>query len=577
MRIYLFYDSIITLKRGKNMESKNRKFKLYKKFIAITLATSTILGGAYLYNVRKNNKRINSMEDYKIGYEDIGLLSNKITNKVTRNNFLLLDIGDHNNDGIYFLKQKLQYCQKNGVDVGLIISSNSKELADIYLDLEFVKKILTEYNINYPIYLNLDCILENEDLSLERATTLIDSFLQKASENHIYIGVLGKKENILAQYSTYTKIITDEPTDSDIVKNGNIYYASLNLKNTIITEKYQQSNCFTSDEYHVVEKNENLKDIARDYQLSVTDLKKYNHIDFLWDTPKEGDILTIPSLTYQENNHLNDTLLKFGIDVSRWQGQINWQEVDVDYAIIQIKDFINQENDPMFLTNIEGCIKNNIPMGFYAFSRATTIDELKIEANYIIKQIQNYPVEYPIYLDLETDFWHSINEEGRLIFGNYTGEETQNFVTKFIKTWEKIIEAAGYTPGIYCNQGLYDKLNLVTNNYIQKLSCWVAGGEIYDQEIIYESKDKLPKINETSNIAMKQISQKGKIIGIDEYVDINYCYLDYETLLPPQPQHSFYRLEHELEIGSKFIVASGILLFIHKRKHKKRNRRRDFS
>ena len=51
------------------------------------------------------------------------------------------------------------------------------------------------------------------------------------------------------------------------------------------------------------------------------------------------------------------------------------------------------------------CMKNNIPMGFYAFSRATTMDELRQEISYIKKKLVDIPVTYPVYLDLETDFW----------------------------------------------------------------------------------------------------------------------------------------------------------------------------
>ena len=102
-----------------------KKYRLLKnpKFVAISLAMVTTLSGAFVIRERKKNDDIHASKEYSIGYLDLNMMNNQLFKKIKKGNFILFDIGDHDTDGCYFLKQKLAYCQKNGIDVGLIISS----------------------------------------------------------------------------------------------------------------------------------------------------------------------------------------------------------------------------------------------------------------------------------------------------------------------------------------------------------------------------------------------------------------------------------------------------------------------
>ena len=134
-----------------------KKYRLcrYPRFIAAGLATVTIGSGVLIIRERKKNDQMNANFEYSVGYLDLYLFNNKLLKKVGKGNFVFLNIGDHDTDGCYFLKQKLNYCQKNGIDIGLILSTDSNTMGEAYLDASFVKKLVQEYSISYPVYLDM--------------------------------------------------------------------------------------------------------------------------------------------------------------------------------------------------------------------------------------------------------------------------------------------------------------------------------------------------------------------------------------------------------------------------------------
>lgn len=576
--------SIITPKEGLKMNERHyrrRKYKLYKgkRFIATITTIATLLGTGYVVHLRLQNKRINSNEEYVIGYKDIGI-ANSITNRVTENNFVLLDIGDHNSIGTFFQNAKLDYCVEKGIKIGLIVSSNSFTLSDIYLDLEYVMGIMEQYKISYPIYFCVDSIMNCERLSFDMAKNLVKSFLEKAEANHIYVGFCGSQENmnLLDDFSSYDRfVINGDVKIGSIYEREGIYYDGDFISSVIDECGYNDSSCFSGDEYYVLKEGDTLKKVASLYGISVSDLRKYQ--DGFFKKFEKGDVLRIPSLNHNYNHHLNANgeFAKVGIDVSLWQGDIRWQEVDVDYAIIQVRDFANIEKDPCFEENVWGCLENGIPMGFYAFSRAVTQEEVEKEAEYVVSQLQGIPVTYPVYLDLETDFWHSIDANGCLVFRNYNAEETKNFVLNFLQTWEREILKAGYVPGIYCNYALLERLNLVTDNYLENMQCWIAGGEYYDQVVSYGNNHEIPVIDleENEKIAMKQISGMGMVSGIDNYVDLNYCYTDYETNYQWE-RKKFSKWMFPTAYGVSVLTINGVALIFRKKKKKKRVKNRSY-
>lgn len=96
-----------------------------------------------------------------------------------------------------------------------------------------------------------------------------------------------------------------------------------------------------------------------------------------------------------------------GIDVSKWQGKIDWKKVEnsgVDFAIIRIG--YRAENGSIYKDecadyNIQQAVKNNILVGVYFFSSAVSVNEAKEEANWTAQAVKCYPISYPVVYDCE--------------------------------------------------------------------------------------------------------------------------------------------------------------------------------
>ena len=102
----------------------------------------------------------------------------------------------------------------------------------------------------------------------------------------------------------------------------------------------------------------------------------------------------------------NETSL--GIDVSTWQGKINWSKVKasgISFAMIRagfrgtVSGKITEDNQ--FENNIKGAIANNINVGVYFFSMAKDKEEALEEAKWLYEHIKDYDISYPVAIDIE--------------------------------------------------------------------------------------------------------------------------------------------------------------------------------
>ncbi len=560
----------------KKMEKQKKKHQLYcrKKWIAILTSVAMIGTATYILVKRQKYQRIRENADGIVGYTDFSLLTNFLMNKINQDNYVLLDIGDHKTDGVYFLKEKLDYCQKNQIAVGLILSSQAECYSDIYLDFLFVQKLVQNYSIDYPIYFNIDSILDNPKLSYQEANWYIDAFLEKGRENHLFLGIYGSSyhlglelSRIKSCYSSYPLFVWDDSWQGDIqvcdFSSDQSYLLLKDQNFKAVKQEWNYNDPLLFQPLELVSlEDKSLEEVALASGLSVNDLLTYNGVQRK--NIEDETFFEIPSQSFREKNHvLSKTGV--GVDVSLWQGEIDWSKVVVDYAIIQLRDFANDSLDPQFYRNVEGCLQNEIEMGFYVFSRATSIEALKEEIWCIQENLANLPVHYPVYLDLETEFWQNKTLD------EY--QEEKDFIFSFLLTYEKEMKKCGYIPGIYCNQDIYQKLKSTLDYGLDDFSIWLAGGEYYDQVLDFDS---LPEVSQEESVGMRQISSRGMVEGISCPVDLDYCYFDYSTWRMNLPiDREFRRWNHEIEWGSRGgILFSGFGIFLFgKRKIKKLKKR----
>lgn len=202
-------------------------------------------------------------------------------------------------------------------------------------------------------------------------------------------------------------------------------------------------------------------------------------------------------------NYVEDdgTMKRVGIDVSEHQGVINWETVsrEVDFAFVRLgyRGYANGNmvTDAYYSTNMQGAISNNVPVGVYFYSQATSYEEGVEEANYVLSQLGDYNLSYPIVLDREDP----MQEDART--NNMSVEQHTQAALGFLET----IEAAGRSTMIYTNQ-MYYALYLDLEQ-IYKYPVWFAQ---YANEPVWPYE-----------FSIWQYSESGEVPGIYGPVDMN--------------------------------------------------------
>jgi len=199
---------------------------------------------------------------------------------------------------------------------------------------------------------------------------------------------------------------------------------------------------------------------------------------------------------------------KMGIDVSRYNGVIDWEEVSkdtVDYAFIRvgIRGYGTGEivPDEQYINNIKGANRVGIPVGVYFFSQAINEEEAVEEADFVIENIKEHTVDFPVAIDVEA----LTNAEART--ANLSQEQRTDICIAFLEK----IKAAGYKPMIYGNIKSFFLLLDLTR--LEQYDKWYA---YYDNSIYYPY-----------DFSIWQYSAMGTVQGIDEPVDLNLLMGDF--------------------------------------------------
>ena len=196
-----------------------------------------------------------------------------------------------------------------------------------------------------------------------------------------------------------------------------------------------------------------------------------------------------------------------GIDVSRWNGKIDWKTVanyGMGFAILRITEKGNIV-DSTFESNYKDCIENKIPVGVYKYSYATTIAHIEDEANVVIKTLNKRKLDYPVFLDIEDKCQENLSD---------------SLMMKMIEAFRAIIIKAGYKFGIYCGYSWYQ---YQLPEGAKKYDCWVAR---YPNNDTGELQERL-RVPASSGVIGWQYSSKATIPGIPTKTDRSVFYKDY--------------------------------------------------
>lgn len=206
-----------------------------------------------------------------------------------------------------------------------------------------------------------------------------------------------------------------------------------------------------------------------------------------------------------ESSHelIEDALV--GIDVSYWQGDIDWDAVDdtgIDFAFIRVGHG-ERKLDKKFKEYIKAANKEKIPVGVYFYSTAQTVEDSILDAQFVIDSIEGYTISYPVVIDVE--------DKSQVDLGR---EE----ITDIVKAFCDEIEAAGYTPMVYCNENWYR--NYVDFEELDGVERWIARYAGAPSESIKRD--------------IWQAGSTTKLDGIAGNVDIDFGFTDYTDIVKPR-------------------------------------------
>lgn len=201
--------------------------------------------------------------------------------------------------------------------------------------------------------------------------------------------------------------------------------------------------------------------------------------------------------------------MRKGMDVSKWQGTIDWQKVKkagIEFAILRASygdgtsRFKNNGRDEQFERNYQEAKKVGIPVGAYHYCYARNIEEAKKEAEFFLSVIAGKQFEYPVILDLEDEKQQAIDKAT---------------LTDMAIAFLDILEQNGYYAMLYSNKHWLE--NRLEYTRLKRFDIWLAQ---WAKEPTWKG-----------NYGIWQYTSDGSVDGISGRVDMNISYKDYPTII----------------------------------------------
>lgn len=224
-----------------------------------------------------------------------------------------------------------------------------------------------------------------------------------------------------------------------------------------------------------------------------------------------------------------------GIDVSHYQGKIDWKKVaasGIKFAIMKCQyEAQSHRMDETFEYNYSEAGKVDIARGVYIYIAKVSIANPELDAQSLLKHLNGRKLEYGIWLDLEDK---SLEAMGKA----YIKDLAYKYADIFMK--------AGYYVGIYCNRDWY--IRLIHDDLKQSFDFWIARYPKNDRGIYNEHSALKPPTN--AAVAW-QYSSKGHVPGIIGNVDLDVDYDGIVNLVFDNVRNPYTLSLNELREGNK--------------------------
>lgn len=199
-----------------------------------------------------------------------------------------------------------------------------------------------------------------------------------------------------------------------------------------------------------------------------------------------------------------------GIDVSKWQGRINFGAVKAaGYKFVMLRLGYGadktEQDDELFVRNVKECEKHGLDWGAYLYSYALNTKDAESEADHAIRVLQDYKPTYPIAFDME-------DADG---YKKRKGMPSNETLVNICDTFLKKVEDEGYYVCLYASKSWLE--NQLLSQKLDRYDKWVAQ---WNKECTY-----------TKSYGIWQYTNREYIRGISGYVDANLSHKDYPEII----------------------------------------------
>lgn len=223
--------------------------------------------------------------------------------------------------------------------------------------------------------------------------------------------------------------------------------------------------------------------------------------------------------------------MRKGIDVSSYQGKIDWEKVKpyIDFAIIRCGygNNISSQDDVYYERNSKLCQELNIPYGVYLYSYATTLDDARSEVLHTLRLIKDKKLEYPVFLDVESKRQMALPKENLIEIVKYYCEE---------------MEKAGYYVGIYSSLDTF-KSNLDSSE-LNPFDKWVAE---WSDNFTYKGE-----------AGMWQNTAYEELAGINGRVDGDIAFYDYPKIIKENNLNHLGEIKYKYKVGDRIYISGEV-------------------
>ena len=378
-----------------------------------------------------------------------------------------------------WFKYNIEEAQKVGIEVGAYWYSYAWTADAAREEAESCYQIIKDYDFTYPIYFDIEED-RHKQLSDYEVSAIVDTFCSTIQSKGYRAGV----------YS-FASLLTSK-IYQQVLDKYDIWVAHWNVNTPAYNKDYGMWQY--TDRGSVSGIN---GAVDRDHCYI-----NYPYLISPATYSPDGTERSATSPLYPANVNKG---LAGGIDVSVWQGKIDWSKVKSSgksYALIRAGyGNLSSQRDKYFEANVKGAQAAGIDCGVYWYSYAESAEDAVREAEACYEVIKGYKFQYPVYYAIEDQ-----------CFSSMSNKEITDIINAFCSTLEK----KGYYVGI---KSYANFLNTkVDDSVFSKYDVWVAHYGV--------SKPSFKK-----NYNMWQYTTEEKVNGINGYVNCDYAYLNFPKIM----------------------------------------------